>query len=41
MTAEAIAGLCLTVMLAMWADLKGDIREIRAALGIGRGRVKS
>lgn len=41
MTVEVIAGLGLTVVLAMWADLKLDIREIRSALGVGRARAKS
>lgn len=34
MTSDFIAGAILTVVLAVWADLKTDIREIRTSLGL-------
>ena len=40
MSADVIAAASVAVMLAIWKDLKTDIREIRQAVGLAptRGR---
>lgn len=40
MTTDFVVGAALTIMLAIWADLKTDIREIRAAVGLAPSRAR-